>query len=283
MRQFPAPLPSITPIGVFIHLFQITNFTTSAGTWPVYDVTTQTLTETSNQQSSEGGGTAEITLGDSTQTSPLESDSTSTSTSAGNSSGASTPTNTSPTTSTETNVGETNTNETNTNETRAEDTSDFDAMLVGGLDYRNGDLDIGRQEKLFKEGFGVNTNVKAFRYLTSTKDIKQFLEKNPKIPIFLFSAGCAKTLDLASDPNVDKKTLFVIEPYGVSEPTKNLIEKAIREGLPAENVYVGSYPGVGSTIKGNTSKNPKGIGGTLGSHWGALKYVAELKSGLAKK
>lgn len=279
MRQFPAPLPSITPIGVFVHLFQITNFTTSAGTWPVYDVTTQTLTEISNQESIGGGGSAQIILGESDQSSPVESDSTSNVAAGGGTSsgGTSVTSGGTPT------PNETNTNETNADEIRAENSSDFDAMLVGGLDYRSGDLDIGRQEKLFKEGFGLTTNVKAFRYNTSTKNIKEFLSKNPKIPIFLFSAGCAKTLDLASDPNVDKKTLFVIEPYGVSQPTRTLIEKAIREGLPAENVYVGSYPGVGSTISGNTSKNPKGIGGSLGSHWGALKYVAELKSGLAKK
>ena len=68
----------------------------------------------------------------------------------------------------------------------------------------------------------------------------------------------------------------------MAQPTRTLIEKAISEGLPAENVYVGSYPGVGSTISGNTSKNPSGIGGELGAHWGALEYVASLKSNLAQ-
>ena len=241
MRLFPPPTPSVTPSGVFVHIAQITNFVTNAGTWPVYDVTTEILTE---QTLTQGTTTP-------TQTTTI----TSTTTAA-------------PTTTTTTTAGP---------------TSQFDAILVGGLDYRSSDLNITEQEALFKKGFGLNTTVKAYRYTTLVKTIKEFLVQNPKTPIFLFSAGCSQTLDLARDPNVDKKTLFVIEPYGVSANTKNLIEKAIAEGLPAENVYVGSYAGVGSTIKGNTSKNPSSLAKhPLGSHWGSLEYVALLKSNLAQ-
>lgn len=42
MRLFPPPLPSITPIGVFVHLTQITNFTTNSGVWTPSDVTIET-------------------------------------------------------------------------------------------------------------------------------------------------------------------------------------------------------------------------------------------------
>lgn len=45
MRLFPPPTPSVTPSGVFVHIAQITNFVTTAGTWPVYDVTTEILTD----------------------------------------------------------------------------------------------------------------------------------------------------------------------------------------------------------------------------------------------
>jgi hypothetical protein len=276
MRQFPPPLPSITPIGIFIHIAQVTNFVSNSGTWPVYDVTTQTLIEedTAQESTTVGSGT--------TTTQTTAGTETSTSTQVSTSGG--TTTQTQPQTQTQTQTQTTNTTPTPEQQSNADtqNNSQFDAILVGGLDHRVGDLNISRQENLFKEGFGVNTNVKAFRHLALTKNIKDFLAQNPKIPIFLFSAGCSKTLDLSRDPNVDKKLLFVIEPYGVSEPTKNLIETAIAEGLPAENVYVGSYPGVGSTIKGNTSKNPKGIGGSLGPHWGALQYVGSQKSNLAK-
>ena len=252
LRLFPPPTPSLTPIGVFVHITQVTNFVTSQGTWPVYDVTTEILDETNAQQINRD---VVVTTSTTTQTTDTQTSNT-------------TPTPTS--------------TPTPTPDSQTQNKSEYDAILVGGLDYRSGDLNITQQEQLFKKGFGLNTTVKAFRHGTLVKDVLEFLKQNPKIPIFLFSKGCEKTLDLSRDINVDKKLLFVIEPYGISDPTRIGIEKAIEEGLPAENVYVGSYPGAGSTIKGNTSKNPPGIGGDLGTHWGALEYVASLKSNLAK-
>lgn len=257
MRLFPVPTPSITPVGVFVHVAQITNFVTSAGTWPVYDVTTEVLTEQSITQGTNTPAGTQVPT-PTPVPAPIP-----------------TPEPTPTPAPTPTPPSQSNTD--------AQNVSQFDAILIGGLDYRSSDLSIDRQEKLFKDGFGLTTNVKAFRYTVLIKTVKEFLVQNPKTPIFLFSAGCSKTLDLARDPNVDKKTLFVIEPFGVSANTKNLIEKAIAEGLPAENVYVGSYPGVGSTINGNTSKNPSSLSKhPLGSHWGSLEYVASLKSNLAQ-
>jgi hypothetical protein len=45
MRLFPPPTPSITPIGVFVHISQITNFTTNSGIWTPSDVTLETPLE----------------------------------------------------------------------------------------------------------------------------------------------------------------------------------------------------------------------------------------------
>lgn len=42
MRLFPPPIPSITPLGVFVHISQISNFTTNSGTWIPSDVTVET-------------------------------------------------------------------------------------------------------------------------------------------------------------------------------------------------------------------------------------------------
>jgi len=42
MYLFPPPIPSITPLGVFIHTTQVSNFITSTGTWGVVDKTTLT-------------------------------------------------------------------------------------------------------------------------------------------------------------------------------------------------------------------------------------------------
>jgi hypothetical protein len=45
MRLFPPPIPSITPLGVFVHISQISNFTTNSGTWTPSDVTIETPLE----------------------------------------------------------------------------------------------------------------------------------------------------------------------------------------------------------------------------------------------
>ncbi len=69
MRQFPPPLPSITPIGIFIHIAQVTNFVSNSGTWPVYDVTTQTLIEEDTDTGGGGATTSQTTTGTETSTS----------------------------------------------------------------------------------------------------------------------------------------------------------------------------------------------------------------------
>lgn len=45
MRLFPPPIPSITPLGVFVHIAQISNFTTNSGIWTPSDVTLETPLE----------------------------------------------------------------------------------------------------------------------------------------------------------------------------------------------------------------------------------------------
>jgi hypothetical protein len=40
MNLFPPPVPSITPVGVMVHVAQISNFVTNTGTWGVVDTTT---------------------------------------------------------------------------------------------------------------------------------------------------------------------------------------------------------------------------------------------------
>lgn len=42
MNLFPPPTPSLIPIGVFVHLKQITNFITNQGTWTPSDITLET-------------------------------------------------------------------------------------------------------------------------------------------------------------------------------------------------------------------------------------------------
>ena len=146
-------------------------------------------------------------------------------------------------------------------------TGSFDAVLVGGLDYRDGDLDIDSQVKLLNSGLGNDKKIKGFRYSTSTRDIEDFLEKNPKIPVYLFSAGCKKANELAVSPYVNKNKLFIIEPYAVGPVTKNNVRAAVSSGVPSSNVFVGKSGGRGAgVVSGASSSNSS-------SHWGALKQV----------
>lgn len=143
----------------------------------------------------------------------------------------------------------------------------FDAVLVGGLDYRDGDLDIDSQVKLLNSGLGSDKKIKGFRYSTSTRDIEDFLEKNPKIPVYLFSAGCKKANELAVSPYVNKNKLFIIEPYALGPVTKNNVRAAVSNGVPSSNVFVGKSGGRGAgVVSGASSSNSS-------SHWGALKQV----------
>jgi hypothetical protein len=143
----------------------------------------------------------------------------------------------------------------------------FDAVLVGGLDYRDGDLDIDSQVKLLNSGLGSDKKIKGFRYSTSTRDIEDFLERNPKIPVYLFSAGCKKANELAVSPYVNKNKLFIIEPYALGPVTKNNVRAAVSNGVPSSNVFVGKSGGRGAgVVSGASSSNSS-------SHWGALKQV----------
>jgi hypothetical protein len=147
------------------------------------------------------------------------------------------------------------------------------AVLVGGLDTRPGDLTVEAQAELLKKGLG-GKNVKEFRYNAPTDKIINFLEENPKVPVFLFSAGCVKAYDLSNSQYVDKNKLYIIEPYSVDTYTKDLINKAVANGVPAKNVFVGATPERGKgTVQGETSS-----GGS--NHWAALSSVGQIKSNI---
>lgn len=147
------------------------------------------------------------------------------------------------------------------------------AILVGGLDYRAGDKKIDQQVKLLNAGLGINeADIKGFRYNTSTSTILEFLKANPKVPVFLFSAGCVKAYDVAMSEFSDKNKIYVIEPYGVSAKTASLIRNTVAAGMPAANVFVGSSKATGAGIvPGCSNSNSKS------GHWGALTSVGAMK------
>ena len=160
------------------------------------------------------------------------------------------------------------------------------AVLVGGLDYRPGDLKIDKQIELLNAGLGKNiAEIKGFPYNTKTQVILDFLKTTHGIQVFLFSAGCSKALSITNSGFVDKNKIYVIEPYGVSKPrpagsikktydTKTIIQEAVKAGLPASNVFVGSSAPRGfGIVNGASNSNAKG-------HWAALTSVGAMKKGL---
>ena len=156
--------------------------------------------------------------------------------------------------------------------TESEDS--YDAVLVGGLDYRSSDQPIDQQVELVKKGLGGDKRVKGFRYNASTSEVLNFMGGNPGIPVFLFSAGCTKAYDLSKSPNVDKDKLYIIEPYAVSETTKSIVRSAVSNGVPASNVFVGGSQGRGQGIVDGVSDSKSS------SHFGALTTVGSMKSGV---
>ena len=156
--------------------------------------------------------------------------------------------------------------------TESEDS--YDAVLVGGLDYRSSDQPIEQQVELVKKGLGGDKRVKGFRYNASTSEVLNFMGGNPGIPVFLFSAGCTKAYDLSKSPNVDKDKLYIIEPYAVSETTKSIVRSAVSNGVPASNVFVGGSQGRGKGIVDGASDSKSS------SHFGALTTVGSMKSGV---
>jgi len=156
------------------------------------------------------------------------------------------------------------------NTIKLKNNSEYDAVLIGGLDYRPGDYKIDAQVSLFKSGFGKDKNVKGFTYNTDISIIKDFLSQNPNIPVFMFSAGASKAAAISNDPNVDVKNIYVIEPYGASQRTTHIVNNAVSNGVPRKNIFVGNGSGRGQGIvQGASSSNSS-------THWGSLKNVGQM-------
>jgi hypothetical protein len=146
--------------------------------------------------------------------------------------------------------------------------SDAEVILMGGLDYRQGDLSIGQQVNVVKKSSGLQ-NVIGHRY-KMLNDVLSSIKKNPNAYVILFSAGCAHSRKIANAMS-DKSNLYIVEPYAVDSNTKSSVRGAVNLGVPASNVIVGPTSGRGSSVVDGATDTPSGIG-----HWGALGYAASL-------
>jgi hypothetical protein len=151
-----------------------------------------------------------------------------------------------------------------------ENDTDVDVIFVSGLVSA---ISFNSQVNAFKDAYTSDAIIKSFTFETSNLPaIKEVLKLNPKIPIFLFSAGCQRITGLIDNPNLDKAKVFLIEPYTVNTVGRRNIESAIDSGVPSKNVYVGPTSDRGKNIDRDTTKVPSGTG-----HLDALKLAAKEK------
>ena len=157
--------------------------------------------------------------------------------------------------------------------------STYEALVISGLDDKDkkGYKKQEEQLQLFKNGFGINRNVSILRHNVSLDTITTFLRNNPNIPVFLFSKGCERAVEIMNSGLVAPSKLYIIEPYAVSSNTKTTVENAVRlYKVPMKNVFSGGYPEVGSVINVNGQK-PIELTSAMGrtSHWAALTTVGK--------
>lgn len=146
--------------------------------------------------------------------------------------------------------------------------NNYDALLIGGLDIRRGDLSIEQQVNSLKTSFGQTKRIKGLRYNTNAAAVNKILNENPGIYVFMFSAGCTLALDVANNKNVNKNKVYIIEPYGLSKNTRNIVNAAVNRGVPKTNVFVGPDAGRGLGIVSGSSTTKKGL-----THWQALSDI----------
>ena len=147
-------------------------------------------------------------------------------------------------------------------------TSANKAVLVGGLNYRPGDKSTSEQTSILSNAIGQP--VKGFDFNDSDNNILKYLESNPGIPVFLFSKGCEKAFVLSNSSYVNKNQLYIIEPFAIDKGTKNMVNMAVNNGVPARNVYVGKNSSRGyGVVNGTSDSNAK-------RHWDAISSVGDM-------
>jgi hypothetical protein len=141
-------------------------------------------------------------------------------------------------------------------------------ILMGGLDNRQGDLNIDQQVNLLKKSL-QNKSVIGFRY-NNVSGVLKAISENPNDYVVLFSAG-GRYSDKVSSQIRAKNKLFIVEPYGASSDVKKSVNQAISNGVPNENVIVGENIYRGLNVVPNATPTPTNVG-----HWNALKFVGTL-------
>jgi len=153
--------------------------------------------------------------------------------------------------------------------TQVNQVNQVDVILMGGLDYRQGDLKIDKQVELLNSGTSGGKKILGHRYTELTK-VLDSIAQNPNAKVVLFSAGGTYSKQVANAMQ-NKSNLYIVEPYAASANTKNSVQSAVTAGVPSKNVLTGSSVGRGKDVIAGATLTPSNKG-----HWDALQYVGSL-------
>lgn len=132
--------------------------------------------------------------------------------------------------------------------TPKQNTQRYGAVLVGGLTYGES---LGQQISRLSSAIGKP--VKGFSYGESVSTIGAFVQDNPNIPIFLFSAGCRQSGKISKLPGVNLNKFYIIEPTYSGGETTTSVREAVSNGVPASHVFVGPGSSRGQGIVNGAS------------------------------
>jgi hypothetical protein len=143
-----------------------------------------------------------------------------------------------------------------------------DVIFMGGLDIREGDLNLNKQVELLKTNL-KGKKIKGFRY-NDISGVLDAVKDSPNDIVIVFSAGCFYS-DKISEITNNKKNMFIVEPYATSSSVKKSVNDAVSNGVPNKNVITGSLVSRGYSIVKNGTPTPSDL-----NHWNALKFVGTL-------
>lgn len=142
----------------------------------------------------------------------------------------------------------------------------YSCVLIGGLDTRPGDKPISWQVEQLRNATGYD-NIKGFRFTVDGVTLKDFFNNNPRIPVFLFSKGCEKVVDVLKC-NVDRNKIYVIEPWCGSSNSMSFFNN-VASKIPSYHIFVGGNSSRGNGISGASSSKAK-------THWDAIASVGSM-------
>jgi len=147
-------------------------------------------------------------------------------------------------------------------------------LLLGGLDSRSGDLNIGQQVELINKGLINKKKIDGFRYNDFAGILNAINNSTKPIYVILFSAGASKSKEIAialNQKGFSLNNMFIVEPYAKSSNTSQSVKEAVRLGVPEKNVWVGTSKSTGLGVVNNTSSTPN----CSPRHWCSLTELAK--------